>query len=108
MQVERIVSFLDTLVPAFSQWRWVGGTGPFPDEQETVQMLVVPPNEAFPVVVDGWMTRRFAIYGCPVTWWTWDPRFARVSQFVPGVTPVVLAGCVEALAWCARSSEVMQ
>ena len=49
--------------------------------------------------VAGGMTRRFALYGYPVTFWTWDPRFARVSQFIPGERPRVLAGRVEAVAW---------
>lgn len=47
-------------------------------------------------VVEGWMTRRFL--GRP-TFWTWEPRFCSVSQFLPGVKTVVLAGCVEPVAW---------
>lgn len=63
-----------------------------PDEHRTVYLLL-PDN----VVVKGWMTRQFL--GC-VTWWTWDPRLARVSIFAPGIEPRILPRCVEPLAWC--------
>lgn len=48
-------------------------------------------------VVEGWMSRRFV--AGRATYWTWDARCCRVSQFLPGVDPVVLAGCVEPVAW---------
>ncbi len=49
------------------------------------------------IVVKGWASRRFLNR---VTFWTYDPRFARISQFLPGVEPVVLPACVEPIGWC--------
>lgn len=70
------------------------------------------------IVVEGWMSRHFERALGRVTFWTWDPRFCTVSQpihalqihaladrrsgelgAVPVVAPVVMAGCVEPVAW---------
>lgn len=50
-------------------------------------------------VVEGWMSRHFERALGRVTYWTWDPAFCTVSQFLSGVAPVVMAGCVEPVAW---------
>lgn len=70
------------------------------------------------LVVEGWMSRNFERALGRVTYWTWDPAFCTVSQPIlapqihaladrrsgdlgalPDVSPVVMAGCVEPVAW---------
>lgn len=70
-----------------------GGTGRGAD------CLIV--SRGWCAIVEGWMSRRFL--GGKPTFWTWDARFCRVSEFLPGVMPVVLAGCVEPVAWAERA-----
>jgi hypothetical protein len=61
------------------------------EENRTVQLLL-----ACGAVVEGWMSRRFL---GRATFWTWDPRFARISNFIVGETPRILPGAVEPVAW---------
>ena len=65
-------------------------------EPHTLVKLLMPGS----VVVEGWMSRNFL--GGKPTFWTWDERFARISQVqptFPGEAVSVLARLVEPMAW---------
>lgn len=74
---------------------WRNDLSQLTDEGRAVQLLL-----AGGVVVEGWMTRRFL--GRP-TYWTWDPRFSRVS-WLPGEDAPLLPSCVEPIAWAEKAA----
>lgn len=70
---------------------WRGPMSTLTDENRTVRLLL-----ACGAVVEGWMSRRFL---GRATFWTWDPRFARITNFIVGETPRILPAVVEPVAW---------
>lgn len=70
---------------------WRGPISTLTDENRAVRLLL-----ACGAVVEGWMSRRFL---GRATFWTWDPRFARITNFLVGETPRILPGVVEPVAW---------
>ena len=55
-------------------------------------------------IVEGWLSAQFL---GTRTYWTWEPAHCRVSQFMGGVTPRVLCGCVEPIAWAPKDPPPM-
>lgn len=53
-------------------------------------------------IVEGWLSTQFL---GTRTFWTWEPAHCRVSQFMAGVMPRVLCGCVEPIAWAPKDPE---
>lgn len=70
---------------------WRGPISTLTDENRAVRLLL-----ACGAVVEGWMSRRFL---GRATFWTWDPPFARITNFLVGETPRILPGVVEPVAW---------
>jgi len=71
-------------------------------EPHTLVKLLLPGS----VVVEGWVSRNFL--GGKPTFWTWDERFARISQVqptFPGEAVSVLARLVEPMAWAPLAGE---